>query len=121
MHEFSICEGIVDAVIEELGRLDPAPRKLEKARVVVGVLRQIVPDYLTFAYETLTKGTAAEGSVLDVVQAPAKGTCGDCSWEGDLSPGSYKCGGCGSVNLEMTGGTDLYLESLEVEDGDTQR
>lgn len=121
MHEFSICEGIVDAVVEELGRLDPPPAKLEKVRVVVGVFRQIVPDYLTFAYETLSKGTPAEGSVLDVVQAPAKGKCGDCDWEGDLPIGSYACGGCASVNLEITGGTDLYLESLEVEDGNTQR
>jgi hydrogenase nickel incorporation protein HypA/HybF len=116
MHEFSICEGIVDAVIEELGKLDPPPSRLTKTRVVVGTLRQIVPDYLTFAYETLTKGTPAEGSALDVVPAPPRGQCRDCGWKGDLPPGSYKCAECESIEVEISGGTDLYLDSLEVED-----
>jgi hydrogenase nickel incorporation protein HypA/HybF len=114
MHEFSICQGIVDAVVEEMGKLDPAPR-LVKTRVVVGALRQVVPDYLTFAYETLTKGTPAEGSALEIVPSPAGVKCRKCTWSGEMQRVGFQCGACGSLDVEVTGGADLYLDSLEVE------
>ncbi len=118
MHEFSICEGLVDAVLSEMKTVDPPARRLLKARVVIGSLRQIVPDYLTFAYETITRDTPAEGSVLDIVPAPAAAKCRDCAWNGKMKKTSFQCGECGSINVDIEGGTELYLESLEVEQDD---
>ena len=57
MHEFSIGQRIVDAVQDELGRLDPPAVRLCKTRVVVGALHQIVPDQLMSAYQLLSEGT----------------------------------------------------------------
>jgi hydrogenase nickel incorporation protein HypA/HybF len=115
MHEFSICQSLVDGLLAEMARIDPPPTKLVKTRVVVGGLRQIVPEYLREAYQVLTKETPAEGSVLEVRSTPIVGKCLDCGWEGELEEPFFVCGGCDSCRGEIVGGKELYLESLEVE------
>ncbi|GAG00284.1 unnamed protein product [marine sediment metagenome] len=116
MHEFAMCEGLVDAVLGEMKKLDSRPRRLTKARVVVGVLRNVVPDYLSSAYEILTKGTAAEGSDLEVIPKGLKIKCKECDWQGEMQKPVFLCDKCGAANVEISGGVDLYLESLEVEE-----
>ena len=115
MHELAIGESLVETVVDEMGRLDP-PRRLVRVRVVAGALRQIVPEYLMFAYEQLSKGTLAEGSALELVRRPVTCTCSACGWRGERADGVFRCEECGSTDVEMTGGTELYLESLEVDD-----
>ena len=65
MHEMSMCQGIVEAVVEEMGKLDPPPERLIRIRVVAGALHQIVPEYMTDAWTYLTRETPAEGSELE--------------------------------------------------------
>jgi len=115
MHELAICESIVEAVLKEMRTISPPPRRLLRTRVAVGVLRQIVPEYLAFAYEELTKGTAAEGSALELIHLPVAATCRRCGWQGEKFEDIFQCKECGSGNVMITGGTELYLESLEVE------
>ncbi|MGR8918387.1 MAG: hydrogenase maturation nickel metallochaperone HypA/HybF [Gammaproteobacteria bacterium] len=115
MHEFSICERIVDAVLAELGRLDPPPGRLLGVRVVVGRLHQIVPDYLEFAYASLTRDTAAAGSRLELRFVPIGVACRACGWRGDIEPPAFRCGGCGALEVDVVSGRELYLEHLEVD------
>lgn len=118
MHEFAICESLVEALLAEMGKLRPPPRRLVKARVVVGVLRQVVPEYLREAYALLTHDTAAAGSALEIRVQPLVGRCRSCGWEGGLSPSDILCASCGKGDLEIVAGRELYLESLEVEFAD---
>ena len=60
MHEVSICEGLIGAILAELDKLGPVPKKLLRVRVAVGGLRQVVPESLQFAYEAMTEKTAAK-------------------------------------------------------------
>jgi hydrogenase nickel incorporation protein HypA/HybF len=116
MHEFSICQMLVDAVVAEMDKIEaPRPFRLVRARVVVGALRQIVPDILTFAYEIIAKDTPARGSTLEIVSAPAAGKCNKCGWTGEIRDVFFQCGECGYAGLELTGGTELYLDNLEIE------
>ena len=119
MHEFSICEGVVDAALEEMRKLDPPPARLRRARIVAGALRQIVPDAMTFAFEVLTKGTPAEGATLEIVNSPITARCRECGWQGEIQDMRFQCSACGAVALALTGGDELYLESLEIENADT--
>ncbi len=115
MHEFSICERIVETVLNELAdRLSESDR-LCSARVVVGGLHQIVPDYLSFAYAVLTRDTDAEGSELEVHVTPVVARCRSCSWEGGIELPVFRCAACRSLDLEMLRGKELYLEHLEIE------
>ena len=119
MHEFSICERIVEAVLGELADLQRPSARLCNARVVVGGLHQIVPDYLSFAYDVLTRDTAAEGSALQIRVTPVVARCRTCDWEGEIDLPIFRCAACQSLNLDMLRGKELYLEHLEVEDDPT--
>ena len=85
------------------------------ARVVVGRLHQIVPEYLTNAFELLTRETAAQGAAMELVFAPVRGRCGACGREGEITPPIFRCVTCRSTDLEICGGKELYLDRLEVE------
>ena len=114
MHEFSIGQRIVDAVLEELARLDPPAARLCKTRVVLGELHQVVPDYLMSAYGLLSEGTSLAGSELELVLAPVIGRCRACGWEGNIDAPLFRCGECRSLGVDMISGKELYLDHLEV-------
>ena len=114
MHEFGICERIVEGVLEELNRVDPPPR-LIKSRLVVGRLHQLIPEHMRFAYEVLTRDTPAAGSELEVIVKPITGRCRACGWEGEIEPPFFRCGECKERAIETIGGRELYLDSLEIE------
>lgn len=116
MHEFSLCQSIVETVIAELEDHKHQKHRLLKTHIVVGNLRQIVPEYLQFAYETLTKNTLAQDSKLEIKNMPITGICKKCGLESELDIHNYNCKKCGSSELELTGGKELYLESLEVDE-----
>ncbi|MHB0936921.1 MAG: hydrogenase maturation nickel metallochaperone HypA/HybF [Armatimonadota bacterium] len=114
MHEFGIGQELVAAVVSELGRFTPPPR-LQKVRVVVGGLRQVIPDNLLFAYEVLSRDTPAAGSVLEIETLPLRGECADCGWQGEITLPVFQCGACRAYAVRTLGGMELYLDSLEIE------
>jgi hydrogenase nickel incorporation protein HypA/HybF len=116
MHEFSVCRVLVDTILAELAKLPSQEPRLVRARVVVGGLRQIVPEYLAQAYGMLVRDTAAAGSKLDVTSLPLNGECEACGWKGKLEKGIFLCKGCGSNRAKILDGMELYLDSLEVEE-----
>lgn len=130
MHELHLSEEIVRAVLAEMSRLAPATT-LKQARVVVGALRGVTPESLSFAYEIRTKNTPVAGSSLEVTIVPAKVACRDCGWQGELTVDSsaehhdhshhqlFICPQCEKANLETLQGMELYLSGLEVEDQET--
>ena len=72
MHEFSICQSIVDAVLAKSRSLKPPVIRVSRATIVVGKLRALVPESLNFAYQELTRGTPAEGSELTISKAEGR-------------------------------------------------
>lgn len=114
MHEFAIGEALVQAVLTELAAVEP-PGRLISVRVVVGAMRQVVPEYLDFAYEVLTRDTPAAGSALVVSLQPITARCEACGWDGELEPGIFLCQACAGTQLTQLTGMELYLDKLEVE------
>jgi hydrogenase nickel incorporation protein HypA/HybF len=119
MHEFSICHALVEKVLAEAARLEPPALRVCKTGVACGSLRQIVPDYLQTAYEALTKGTIAEGSVLEIREILAAGRCGACGWQGALANNVFACPACAAPIADLSAGQELYLETIELEQDDT--
>lgn len=118
MHELSICEVLITTILTEMDRIKPPPRRLLKVRVVLGELRQVVPECLQFAYEELSKGTPAEGSTLEIVHRPVTARCRQCGWEGEIKDKLFLCGRCEAANVEVLTGKELYLDSLEIDQDD---
>ncbi|MFH0952816.1 MAG: hydrogenase maturation nickel metallochaperone HypA [Verrucomicrobiota bacterium] len=115
MHEFSICEGLVGAVLEEMSRHGAPAGSLRRARVVVGGMHQILPENLTTAYEVLTRDTVAAGSELELRVLPITARCRPCGWTGEIRQPLFLCGTCNSGDIELVTGRELYLENLEIE------
>jgi hydrogenase nickel incorporation protein HypA/HybF len=118
MHEFSICERLVNAVLEEVTALDEGTR-VQRVHIVAGALHQIVPEYLATAYEALTGETSLAGSELCMEVRPVVGRCGSCAWEGEITPPFFQCAACEAFNIEMVSGKELFLDRLEIEEGGT--
>ena len=116
MHEFGICQRLVETILSELEKLGPPEKKLLKARVVIGKMLQVTPDTFTSAYELLVKGTRIEDSKIEVLLAPITGKCQKCGWQGKIEENRFQCETCGSGNIQLVDGKELYVDSLTVEE-----
>jgi hydrogenase nickel incorporation protein HypA/HybF len=111
MHELAIAEGIL-----EVADRHAAGRRVYAVDVAVGHLRQVVPSALEFAFELLAKGTALDGAELRISEVPAAGRCLQCGCESALSGFPLTCAACHGLDMEVTAGDELQVESLELEE-----
>jgi hydrogenase nickel incorporation protein HypA/HybF len=114
MHELDVTQSIVDALLEEMAR-----RGLDNIAVVnmrCGRLTTFVPDSIRFYYESLTKDTKLEGSVLNIEDVPVKGECNACGTPFALEEPVFLCVKCGSPDLNIISGRELEITSIGVED-----
>lgn len=111
MHELSIAE----SVIEVAGRHSRG-RRVRRVEMKVGHLRQVVPSALEFAFELVAAGTLLEGAELVIDHVPATGECRTCGQRKVMSEFPLRCPQCGGTCVEVVSGTELHVESLELED-----
>ena len=110
MHELSIAESVVDVSVRHA-----RGRPVVAVELRVGHLRQVVPSALQFAFELLARGTPVEGAELRIEEVPAAGHCRDCGATTPLSEFPLTCRHCGGIDLEVTCGEELSVDSLELE------
>jgi hydrogenase nickel incorporation protein HypA/HybF len=114
MHELSLTEALI-ALVEDEGRKHGCVR-VRTVRVEIGAICAIEPEAMRFCFDAVTRGTIADGAVLDIVSVPGRGWCVDCGKEVALSHRLDPCPDCGGECVQpMTGGDDLRLKELEVE------
>jgi hydrogenase nickel incorporation protein HypA/HybF len=64
------------------------------------------------AFEMIAAGTEADGAAVEVVTVPATVTCHACGSAGEVSDPVPACPRCGSVDVDVSGGDELTLESV---------
>jgi hydrogenase nickel incorporation protein HypA/HybF len=111
LHELAIAESVV-----EIARRHAAGRQVTKVYLKVGHLRQVVPSALAFSFELVAQGTPVEGAELEMEEVPVKGRCRECGAESQLTEFPLQCTACGTFDLEILQGEELYVESLELEE-----
>ena len=111
MHELAIADSIVRIAGEHAGG-----RPVTRVEVRVGHLRQVVPSALAFGFELVAEGTPVEGAELVIVDVEAVGRCGTCGDETRLVEFPLACRSCGSLDVEVIQGEELYVDSLELEE-----
>jgi hydrogenase nickel incorporation protein HypA/HybF len=111
VHELAIAESVV-----RIADAHAAGRRVTRVDLQVGHLRQIVPSALAFSFELVAHGTAVEGAELVIEDVPAAGRCRACAAEGELHAFPLACARCGSLDVEVTRGEELLVESLELEE-----
>jgi len=108
MHELPITESVVDAILEHVG-----DAKVISVQLEIGKLSGVVPDAVRFCFDIVCAGTPLEGARLDIVEPEGSARCRDCHAEFPLAELVPLCP-CGSVDVEITGGQQLRVRSVEV-------
>src|SRR3954471_8601215 len=114
MHELSIADAVVS-----IARRHAAGRKVTRVDLKVGHLRQVVPDSLLFAFELVSAGTELEGAELAIEEVPAQVSCNGCGADTELREFPAHCRECGALDVEISGGDELLVEALELEEEQT--
>jgi hydrogenase nickel incorporation protein HypA/HybF len=114
MHEWSICQHMVNAAQDELKKLSRPGARLLCMRVKIGDLHAIVDENLRMAYQALTEHTPLAGSVLELIHIPIEARCKTCGKTCGVQNSFFVCAHCGSVSLEVVSGRELFIENLEV-------
>ena len=110
MHELGLCTSIVDAVLERARE-----RPVKRVKVHVGRLHHVHPEAFDQSFAIAAMGTVADGAAAELVLLPVRARCPECGhgWDADDVPLACPADGCGSVRVELVGGDELLLESIE--------
>jgi hydrogenase nickel incorporation protein HypA/HybF len=115
MHEMAIVQSIMD-ILEQQARLHDA-KKVVRVNLEFGALTGVMPSAVDFAFEILSKGTVAEGAVVDIKVIPIKIYCFECAKERILETYDPFCPVCSSAAVKILEGRDeMRIASLEVDD-----
>ena len=115
MHELGIAQDLFK-IIEEKAR-ENSLKSVTKIRVKVGVASGIDKDFLRHSFiDHIFPKSIAAGAELEFMEEPLTARCKDCQKTivTQESPTSG-CPACGSVNIEITKGKDVYIENIEGE------
>ena len=112
MHELSIMTHLLEQIETEAERA--GARAVREIDLVIGERVGVVDDSLTFCFDLLSAGTIAEGAKLQVRKVPTRFCCtshGDYGRSGD----DFACPSCGRVGSLTEQGSELLIESMEIE------
>jgi hydrogenase nickel incorporation protein HypA/HybF len=108
MHEMSITQSVVDAIVAKLGGTTVTSVRLE-----IGRLSGVVPDSVRFCFDVLCGGTSLDGARLTIDEPAGRARCRDCGAEFTLDDFILLCP-CTSANVEVLAGRELRITSVEV-------
>jgi hydrogenase nickel incorporation protein HypA/HybF len=112
MHELSVACALVEQV-EEAARREGARRVLS-VQLTLGGLSGVERDALELAFPLAVEGTLLENARLDIDEVPAVAHCRDCGAEAAPALPALLCSACGSFAIEIEGGRELSVRSMEV-------
>ena len=110
MHEYSIAEGIIDAVLEKA-----AGRKPLKISLAIGAFSSVVEDSLRFYLDLILKDRGVKDVEIAVRPVPAEAAC-VCGKRYPVNQFTQTCPGCGGYDRKLEDGMECVIESAEVED-----
>lgn len=91
-------------------------RKVDRVVLRIGALAGVEPEALRFAFDVVSRGTSAEGAVLEIEAVPAAIFCTGCQREFTSEDHSFifTCPGCGDLCGEIRRGRELELSRIEM-------
>lgn len=107
MHEFGMCEGVIDAIERRA-----AGRAVERVGVRVGVRHRVVPEAFEQAFGMAAVGTVAEDAGVELVLVPVEGHCRACGAVFSSDDPAPVCPECAGLDVVLVGGDELLLEWL---------
>lgn len=113
MHELSIVEGILEAVIPEVEKYDVS--RVLSIKLKIGELSGVVPECINYYFDIAARGTIAEGAKIIIEKTPVCIKCPDCGYDGSIERGSFRCPQCGGIHFKIISGKEYFVDSVEAE------
>lgn len=113
MHELKIAEELSVIVID--AALNKNLSKITRVNIIFGQLIQIVPDIFEFAFRESVRDSVAEGAELNIEIVPVKMKCVGCGNIFRVKENLFACNICGSADLVIIHGKELFIKSIEGE------
>ncbi|MBN2039918.1 MAG: hydrogenase maturation nickel metallochaperone HypA [Spirochaetes bacterium] len=113
MHEQSIVEYLLSLALKDAEKANA--RRIVSIKLVVGELTGVEKDAVTFYFNFLAEKTIAAGASLEFNYTKAQLRCRDCDLIFPREKLSYDCPICRKKAVEIVGGRELYIDSMEVE------
>lgn len=111
MHEYSLVASILERVTEVAQEHGNLP--VEKVTLDIGVLQEIVPDLLVWAFDTAKEGTLAAQAILEWNTIPPKLICTKCQAEYVPTDNLFwECPLCQWSGAEVVEGDELHIRSI---------
>ncbi len=117
MHELPITQSILDIALRHAEKA--GARRVTDLHLVIGRLSYVVDDSIRFYWDTIAKGTIAEGARLHFQRVPAELLCLDCNHRYAPDDETLACPKCQSVRVKVAAGDEFRLESIDVETSDS--
>lgn len=114
MHEMSLAGGIL-RLVEDASRRERF-RRVSTLRLAAGKLAGVELSALRFALEAVSPGTCLEGAALVIDEPPGQGWCMRCCCTVEIGERGAPCPHCGSYQVQATGGDELKVVDMLVED-----
>jgi hydrogenase nickel incorporation protein HypA/HybF len=114
MHELSLAGGIVQLVEDAAEREQFT--KVKVLRLEAGALSGVEVRALRFALESMVGGTCLAGARIDIDEPAATAWCLGCNQSVTILSRVDPCPQCGGHRLQPTGGTELRVVDLLVDD-----
>jgi len=115
MHDMGIASSVLDAVRTESQRFPNG--HVYKVTLRIGELAGVDPDALSFCFEALVRGSDFEPLALEIERKTREHTCTACGQPFAAADENAACPSCGSLDAIFSGGDELEIAYLEVEDG----
>ena len=119
MHELSIAQALVEQV-QALAQQEHAEH-VAAVTVRIGALSGVNLEALQMAFPVAVEDTLAASARLLIETVPAQVRCRCCARLSEPDAPSIYCAACGSTEVEVVGGYELDIKSVELDVDPTWR
>ena len=113
MHEFGVTHEILNIAIAKAKDADS--KKVLEINLVIGDASSIVDDCVQFCFDFISKETIAQGAKLNFHRVPLQMKCRKCNNVFKPEKESWVCPQCNEWDVDIVGGTEFYMDSIEVD------
>lgn len=113
MHELADTERLLEVVLQQAR--SAGARRVAALHLVIGQASLIAEDSVRFYWDSISRGTVAEGAQLVFRPAPAELLCLHCQHTYTPAQADLPCPACGSWQVRPVAGEEFYLEAMDIE------
>lgn len=112
MHEMAVCNELLDQV--RANALRHGAESVGTITVRIGALSGVEPDLLERAFTIARAGAYTDNARLVIETVGVRVRCRACGNENEAAPNRLLCEACGGYAVDLVGGDELLLASLEL-------